>query len=176
MIDQHLSNISKLAVDGRGLRENTIVKKAIDNDFFFNSAKIYCQNLAEAKGVKVHLQFKEKGRNSFDISISNEYKIKNGERKQDEFSVQFRNKTRREFRDVVIDLFGEYRDMPDLVSERGESYSLTDLPDVGPKLADRMEKMGYNSVSEVLNSEVEDLTEVEGIGNSIAKKILSTEV
>lgn len=173
-IDRQLSNISELALTGRSLRDNPIVEKCIENDFYFDVARIYCENTEEPKGAVIELKFKRQGRNAFDLSITREYQIEDGEPKKKSFGIPFRKKTRKEFRDAVVDLYGQYKDMEDLVNERGESYGFEDLPDVGETLAENLQQEGYDTVSEVLEADWEELAnKVDGIGESTAKKILS---
>jgi hypothetical protein len=174
-IDQQLSNITELALTGKSLRENPIVEKCIDNDFYFDAARIYCENTSEARGVEVELKFKRRGRNAFDLSISKEYELVEDGKNREPFSPQFRDKTRNEFRNAVIDLFGEYKDMPNLVDERGEAFSLTDLPNIGETLAENIRNSGFGSVSEVLEADQDELTEIDGIGKSKAESILGVE-
>jgi hypothetical protein len=173
-IDRQLSNISELALTGRSLRDNPIVEKCIDNDFYFDVTRIYCEHTEEPKGAVIELKFKQQGRNAFDLSITREYELEDGDRKKDPFGMPFRKKTRREFRDAVVDLYGQYKDMEDLVNERGESYGFDDLPGVGGTIAANLQEAGYETVSDVLEADWEQLDEeVEGIGESTAKKILS---
>ncbi|APX98397.1 helix-hairpin-helix domain-containing protein [Natronorubrum daqingense] len=174
-IDKHLSNITELALTGKSLRDNPIVDKCIENDFFFDSAKIYCENVERARGVEISVKFKQKGRNAFDLSINKEYELVDGDRKREPFSPNFRDQTRREFRDAVVDLYGEFKDMPDLVKERGDSFDFTDLPGIGPTIAENLESE-YESVYELMDAEVDNLIEIDGIGESTAERILATEV
>lgn len=175
-IDRQLSNISELALTGRSLRDNPIVEKCIENDFYFDVARIYCENTEEPKGAVIELKFKRQGRNGFDLSITKEYQIEDGEPKRKSFGSPFRKKTREEFRNAVVDLYGQHKDMEDLVNERGESYSFEDLPDVGPTLAGNLQEAGYGTVSEILGADWEELNdEVDGVGESTAKKILSVD-
>lgn len=174
-VEQQLSNITQLALDGNSLRTNPIVEKCLKKNFYFNSTKIYCVDLDNAKGVEISLRFKRNGRNAFDLSIENEYEVHDGEREGDTFSPHFRNKTRKEFRDTVVDLFSQYKNMPHLMKEAGESYGLEDLPEVGPTKAKSLEDSGYDSVAKVLGSTVEELAEVDKMGESTAKIILGIE-
>lgn len=172
LIDSHLSNIKELALTGQSVRENKIVEKCIDNDFFFDSVIIYCENTERARGVEISLRFKEKGRNAFDLSISNEYELVDGGKKEDPFGLQFRKKTRRQFRDAVVDLYGDYKDMPDLIDEMGEKFEFQDLPDIGPTIESRL-KQKYDSVSQVIEEDIDALAEIDGIGPATAEKIKS---
>jgi hypothetical protein len=175
-IDRQLSNISELALTGRSLRDNPIVEKCIENDFYFDVARIYCENTEEPKGAVIELKFKRQGRNAFDLTITREYQLEDGERKKKSFGLPFRKQTRREFRDAVVDLYGQYKDMEDLVNERGESYSFDDLPGVGSKTAENIEESDFDSVSELLDAEKEELVEeIDGIGETTAEKILSVD-
>ncbi|RZH69248.1 helix-hairpin-helix domain-containing protein [Natrinema altunense] len=174
-IDQQLSNISQLALDGDSLRSNPIVKKCLKNNFYFDSANIYCVDTDNAKGVEIQLKFKENGRNAFDLTIEQEYEVHDGDREDDDFSPSFRHKTRKEFRDAVVDLFSQYKNMPHLMKEAGESYGLEDLPEVGPTKADNFRDAGYDSVAKVLDASVEELAEVNEVGETTAKIILGEE-
>lgn len=175
-IDRQLSNISELALTGRSLRDNPIVEKCIENDFYFDVARIYCENTEEPKGAVIELKFKRQGRNAFDLSITKEYQIEDGEPKKKSFGSPLRKKTREEFRDAVVDLYGQYKDMEDLVNERGESYGFEDLPGVGPTLAENLQKAGYDTVSRVFEADWKELDdEVDGVGESTAKEILSAD-
>jgi hypothetical protein len=175
-IDRQLSNISELALTGRSLRDNPIVEKCIENDFYFDIARIYCENTEEPKAAVIELKFKKQARNAFDLSITKEYEIEDGDPKRKSFGIPFRKKTRQEFRDAVVDLYGQYKDMEDLVNERGESFGFEDLPEVGPSIAESLQEAGYESVSEVLDADWEELDEeVSGVGESTAKAILSVD-
>jgi len=174
-IDRQLSNIQELALNGKSLRENPIVEKCIEKNFYFDATRIYCENIEEARGVVIELKFKRRGRNAFDLSIKKEFELVEDGREREPFSPQFRNRTRNEFRDAIVDLFGQYKDMPNLVNERGESYSFTDLPGVGPQIAENLQDEGYETVSEVLDAEEDNLSQVDGIGESTAERILSVE-
>lgn len=170
-IDRQLSNISELALTGRSLRDNPIVEKCIENDFYFDVARIYCENTEEPKGAVIELKFKQ-GRNAFDLSITREYELEDGDRKRKSFGIPLRRKTRREFRDAVVDLYGQYKDMEDLVSERGESYTFDDIPGIGTKTAENIKDAGYDTVSELLEADKDELVdEIDGIGDSTAEKI-----
>lgn len=173
-IDRQLSNISELALTGRSLRDNPIVEKCIENDFYFDVARIYCENTEEPKGAVIELKFKRQARNAFDLSITKEYKIEDGDPKKKSFGIPFRKKTRREFRDAVVDLYGQYKNMEDLVNERGESYSFDDLPGIGSKTAENIESSDYDNISELLDADKEELVEdIDGIGETTAEKIHS---
>ncbi|WP_142858112.1 helix-hairpin-helix domain-containing protein [Salinigranum halophilum] len=170
LVDNHLSNIKELALTGQSVRENKIVEKCIENGFYFDSAKIYCENTERARGVEITLRFKEKGRNAFDLSITGEYELVSGGKNEDPFGLQFRKTTRHKFRDAVVDLYGEYKDMPDLIEERGETFSFQDLPDIGSTIEGRLKEV-YGSVSDVIAADIEELQEIDGIGPATAKRI-----
>lgn len=175
-IDKQLNNITELALTGKSLRENPIVEKCIENDFYFDTTRIYCENIGQATGAVIELKFKRRGRNAFDLSIKTEYELVTDGRETEPFSPQFRDKTRNEFRDAVVDLFGQYKNMPNLVNERGETYDFTDLPKVGPQLAGNLQDAGYETIPEVLQVDAETLAEdVEDIGEATAEAILSVE-
>ena len=67
----------------------------------------------------------------------------------------------------VVPLRGGYR--PKKLKTR-QLYLLQGLPDVGPKLAKRLLNH-FHSVGRVMSATVEELTEVEGVGNARAGKI-----
>lgn len=50
--------------------------------------------------------------------------------------------------------------------------SISDLPGVGPKLAEELTKAGYDTVLKIARSSLEDLTQVKGVGQKTATKIL----
>lgn len=170
LIDSHLSKIKQLALTGQSVRENKIVEKCIENGFFFDSAKIYCENTDKAKGVDISLRFKQKGRNAFDLSITGEYELVSGGRNKKPFGLNLRKDTRHLFRDSVVDLYGKYKQMPELITEEGEAFRFQDLPDIGPTIEARLQEK-YDSVSEVIEADVQELERVDGIGPATAKKI-----
>ena len=67
----------------------------------------------------------------------------------------------------VVPLRGGYR--PKKLKTR-QLYLLQGFPDVGPKLAKRLLNH-FHSVGRVMSATVEELTEVEGVGNARAGKI-----
>ena len=50
--------------------------------------------------------------------------------------------------------------------------SLSDLPGVGPKLVEELNAAGYKTVPSIARATVENLTQVKGVGEKTAKKIL----
>ncbi len=56
--------------------------------------------------------------------------------------------------------------------EQLSKYSLADLPGVGPKIQEALEEAGHKNVDAVARLSLEELTEVKGVGEKTARKII----
>ncbi|MBI3323413.1 MAG: transcription termination/antitermination protein NusA [Candidatus Omnitrophica bacterium] len=56
--------------------------------------------------------------------------------------------------------------------EQISKYSLADLPGVGPKIQEALEEAGHKNVDSVAHLSVEELTQVKGVGEKTARKLI----
>jgi hypothetical protein len=79
-----------------------------------------------AEQVEIAIEFKQEPRSSFDISIEQEYEtVDEGEREPTTFDDTRRKEIRNTFRNLIIELYGEKVDLPDLIEERHTPQELT---------------------------------------------------
>lgn len=52
-----------------------------------------------------------------------------------------------------------------------QDFKLTDVPGVGPEVAEKLEKAGFGTVAKLRAAKAEDLTSVPGVGTQYAKRI-----
>ena len=171
-LDENLRGITNAVLRGENLRSNEFVQKCINSRYYFKSARLRFSSNEYAKEVDVGVEFKEKPRETFDITIESEYKKTEDGRKDGDFSPDFRDETRDLFRDVVIEIFGELADLPNLIATKDNSTNLTELTGVGNGTAENLENAGYDTIEDVIKAERDDLLKVKGIGEEIADSIL----
>lgn len=173
-LDDRLVGINRAVLKGEGLRSNGFVQDCIDNNYFFNSALVRYENTDVAKVVELSVEFKQGGRQTFDICIEGEYELNGeGEREPDTFTPEFREGIRSQFRDAIINLYGRYVDMPGLIEEKHTPQSIGELHGVGPKLEEKLKDAGYDSVDDVRSASTDELREIKGIGEEMAESLVN---
>lgn len=171
-LDENLRGITGAVLSGEGLRTNGFVQKCIDNGYFFESGRLLFVNTDVAEQVEIHIAFKQKPKETFDISIENEYGTTEDGREETSFDPEYRKQVRDTFRDLVVRLYGEYVDMPDLIDERYVPQELTDLKGIGESTAENLQNAGFDSIERVLDAERDELLEIDGIGETTVDNIL----
>lgn len=170
-LDENLRGITGAVLSGEGLRTNGFVQKCIDNGYFFESGRLLFVNTDIAEQVEISIEFKQKPKETFDISIETEYETTEEGREEISFDSEHRKEIRDTFRDLVVRLYGEYVDMPNLIDEKYEPQNLTDIKGIGDSTADNLRESGFGTVKSVLNAEKENLLEIEGIGEKTVEEI-----
>lgn len=172
-LDENLRGITDAVLRGENLRSNEFVQKCINSRYYFKSAQLRFSNTNSPKEVEIGLEFKEKPRETFDITIENEFRNTSDGREEMDFSQAYRRQTRDLFRDTVIEIFGELVDLPGLIESDDETTNLTELPGIGDDTAESLENAGFDTVEKAIKADREDLLKVNGIGEKIADRILS---
>ncbi|QSG10563.1 Toprim domain and Zn-finger domain [Halapricum desulfuricans] len=171
-LDEELRGITNAVLTGEGLRGNDFVQQCISNGYYFKSGKLRFVNTDVAEQVEIAIEFKQEPRSSFDISIEQEYEtVEEGEREPTTFEETRRDEIRDTFRDLVIELYGQKVDLPDLIEERNTPQELTELPGVGETVAENLRDAGYDSVQDVYEADMDDLMEIQRIGESKAEEL-----
>ena len=171
-LDEELRGITNAVLTGEGLRGNDFVQQCISNGYYFNSGMLRFVNTDVAEQVEIAIEFKQEPRSSFDISIEQEYEtVDEGEREPTTFDDIRRKEIRNTFRDLIIELYGEKVDLPDLIEERHTPQELTELPGIGDTVAENLREAGYDSVEDVFDAEIDQLMEVPRIGESKAEEL-----
>lgn len=163
-IDENLRGITSAALSGEGLRTNGFVQKCIDNGYYFESGKLLFKNTDVAEEVEILIEFKKKPKETFDVSVENEYDSLEDGREETIFESDRRKEIRDTFRDLIIELYGQYVDMPNLIQEKTGIDELTEIDGVGESTAQNLREAGFESVRDVLEGDEESLLEVDDIG------------
>jgi len=171
-LDENLRGITGAVLSGEGLRTNGFVQKCVDNGYFFESGRLLFVNTDIAEQVEISIEFKQKPKETFDISIENEYETTEDEREETSFDPEYRKEVRDTFRDLVVRLYGEYVDMPNLIDEKYGPQELTDLKGIGESTAENLQNDGFDSIEGVLDADRDELLEIDGIGETTVDNIL----
>lgn len=109
--EEILTGINDAALKGKGLRSNEFVQRAEKNGYYFTSIKIAYIHSVDAKRALIRIAFKKKPKNTCDISIEKEQEIVDDNYEPTSFDEEVLEKTRDEFRDMVVRLYADY--LPD---------------------------------------------------------------
>jgi len=171
-LDEELRGITDAVLTGEGLRGNEFVQQCISNGYYFKSGKLRFVNTDVAEQVEIAIEFKQEPRSSFDISIEQEYEtVDEGEREPTTFEDSRRKEIRDTFRNLIIELYGQKVDLPDLIEQRNTPQELTDISGIGETVAENLRGAGYESVEDVFNADKDELMKVDRIGDSKAESL-----
>lgn len=117
-LDEQLRGITNAVFKGSGLRENQFVQDCLDSGFYFNSVRALFDGLDSTDSIEIELKFKQKPKTTFDLSIIEEHERREDGYEPGNLGTNKRDKTRREFRSSIVDLYGEYTDRDALIQDQ----------------------------------------------------------
>lgn len=170
-LDENLQGITDAVLTGEGLRTNAFVKKCERNGYYFKSVKLFYDNTDVDREVEILIDFKEGHRNSVDITLEQGYVMEEGSRKRKTFNSAIQEEIRDLFRDMVMEVYREFSDLPGVIEDRDELSAITDINGIAEDKAEALRNAGYESLDDLFEADPEELQEVEGIGETLAEKI-----
>ena len=170
-LDENLQGITDAVLTGEGLRTNAFVKKCERNGYYFKSAKLFYDNTDVDREVEILIDFKEGHRNSVDVTIEQGYVVEDGERQRKNFDTDIEEEIRELFREMVINVYREFSDLPNVIEKRDELSAISDIDGVGEDKAHAFREAGYESLDDLFEANPEDLEEIDGIGSTLAARI-----
>lgn len=170
-LDENLQGITDAVLTGEGLRTNAFVKKCERNGYYFKSVKLFYVNTDVDREVEILINFKEGHRNSVDVTIEQGYVMEDGEQQRKTFDTAIQEEIRDLFRDMVMDVYQEVSDLPSVIGKRDELSAITDIDGVGESRTGAFREAGYESLDDLFEANPEDLQEIEGVGEALAKRI-----
>ena len=171
-LDDNLEGITDAVLTGEGLQANGFVQKCRSNGYYFKSARLYYDNTDVAEKVEVLIEFKEGNRRSFDVSVEQGYEKKESEVNRTSFDSSREKDIRDQFRQMVIDAFGNYLKPSEMREHDVENTKLTDIAGVSDGLAATLNENGYDSIDDVREASVEELQKIDGIGETTAERLI----
>jgi len=172
-IDENLEGITDAVLTGQGLQANAFVQKCKQNGYYFKSTKLYYDNTDVAQKVEVLIEFKEGNRRSFDVSVEQGYEKVDDSIERTKFDSERKVEIRDQCRDMVIDVFTDYVHPSDLAELERKNTELSDIKGVGESTVEILKENGFESIEDVRSASVEELQEVEDIGEKIANRLVN---
>lgn len=117
--DDALQGITNAALSGRSLRTNDFVQSSEESGYYFKAITLSYDHATDAKRMEISIEFKQKPKNTFDISIDREQEIRDGVPEPDTFDEDRQTSVRDSFRDMVIELYNQYIPETDADSDGG---------------------------------------------------------
>jgi DNA uptake protein ComE-like DNA-binding protein len=170
-LDENLEGITDAVLTGEGLQANGFVQKCRKNGYYFNSVKMYLDNSDVAEKVEILLEFKEGNRQTFDVSIEQGYEKIEDEVNETKFDPDRKAEIRDLFRDTVLDTFSEYLSPTQILEQELRNTELTDVTGVGETVVANLHSAGYDDIEAVRNASVDELQEVDKVGEETAKRL-----
>jgi hypothetical protein len=170
-LDENLEGITDAVLTGEGLQANGFVQKCRKNGYYFNSVKMYLDNSDVAEKVEILLEFKEGNRQTFDVSIEQGYEKIEDEVNETKFDPDRKAEIRDLFRDTVLDTFSEYLSPTQILEHELRNTELTDVTGVGETVVANLHSAGYDDIEAVRNASVDELQEVDKVGEETAKRL-----
>jgi DNA integrity scanning protein DisA with diadenylate cyclase activity len=171
-LDDNLEGITDAVLTGEGLQANGFVQKCRSNGYYFKSARLYYDNVDVAEKVEILIEFKEGNRRSFDVSVEQGYEKKEGKVDRTSFDSSREKEIRDQFRQMVIDAFSDYLKPSEMRERDVENTELTDISGVSNGLVETLNENGYDSIDDVREATVEELQEIDGIGETTAERLV----
>jgi hypothetical protein len=172
-IDDNLEGITDAVLTGQGLQANAFVQKCKKNGYYFKSTKLYYDNTDVAQKVEVLIEFKEGNRRSFDVSVEQGYEKVEDSIEQTKFDSDRKAEIRDQCREMVIDVFTNYLHPSELVELERKNTELDDINGIGDSTIEVLKEQGYESIEDVRAATVEELQELENIGETTAKRLVN---
>lgn len=137
----------------------------------------YAQNaLQPAKINRVMVKTNEQGVKELEVVVDDEQlslaigkKGQNVRLASDLIGVKIEIKSEQQVKDEVAQALSR---MLEASQQAGKGSPLTELPGIGPKMAEKLQQAGYQSIEDIQKASVEDLTKIPGISEKMAAKLI----
>jgi hypothetical protein len=175
-LDEQLRGITDAVFKGSGLRENQFVQDCLDSGFYFNSVRALFDGLDSTDSMEIELQFKQRPKTTFDLSIVEEYERRDDGYETGNLGSDKRQNTRKQFRSSIVDLYGEYTNQEALIQDQ-YGKELTEVDYITKNNVDDLENIDIETPNDLFNADPKELkNKVGGIGKERAEDLTGEEI